>query len=373
MANKRNLPLKILRWIIKPLALISLVSLLISYLSPFVHPNTIWWLPLFGLAFPVVFWVNIICFTILLFFKKGKLKWLILVAIILGIPLNTRYIAIGGEKKEKSNQTSFQLMSYNVRLFDKYQWIGDDLFTPSDSILALFKKEKPAILCLQEYLIDQTANPLITTKAIQETNDFGYVHERIVQEERDVQFGLATYSKFPIINKGNVFNSEEQDQFCIYSDILIGNDTIRVYNIHLQSIRFQKDDYQVVSTNDQIVEERLERLKNMLRKVKNAYAPRVLQAEKIIAHINSSPYPVIACGDFNDTPLSYVYHIFSQQLDDTFRKSSFGAGRTYAGKIPAGRIDYIFASSVFRPINFSIQKETLSDHFAIMTKLELTK
>jgi endonuclease/exonuclease/phosphatase family metal-dependent hydrolase len=373
MANKRKLPLRILQWIVKPLAIIALLSLLISYLSPFIHPNTIWWLPLFGLAFPVIFWINITCFGLLLLFKKNKLKWFILTAIILGVPLNTRYLAVGGEKKEKANHTALQLMSYNVRLFDKYEWIGNQSFTPRDSILALFKKEKPAILCLQEYLKDQSSNPFISTKSIQEANNFTHVHERVVQEARNIQFGLATYSQFPILNKGNVFNAEDQDQFCIFSDILIGTDTIRVYNIHLQSIRFQKEDYQVVSANNEVVEKRIERIKNMLRKVKNAYGPRVLQAETIIAHINQSPYPVIACGDFNDTPLSYVYHIFNQQLADAFRKASFGVGRTYAGKIPAGRIDYIFASSFFRPLNFSIQKEIFSDHFAITATLEFMK
>jgi endonuclease/exonuclease/phosphatase family metal-dependent hydrolase len=373
MARKQNLILKVIGWILQPMALIGLVTLIISYLSPFIHPKTIWWIPLFGLAFPLIFWFNVVTLILLFLFRKKKIKWVLLIVLLIGLPLNTRYFAIGGAKNEKADQTNINIMSYNVRLFDKYKWIGDELFSPKDSILAYIQQQKPAILCLQEYLKDLSNNPYIKPEDISKSNNYNYVHERTVQEQRHLQFGLATFSKYPIVNKGNVFNEQEQDQFCIFSDIKIGEDTIRIYNMHLQSIRFQKEDYQAVTSEDHKVEKRYVRLKNMLKKVRAAYGPRVEQTQKIIEHILQSPYPVVAVGDFNDTPLSYVYNMFNKILDDSYRKSSFGVGRTYAGRIPAGRIDYIFISPEFRSIEFHIQKEVFSDHFAITTKLELGK
>lgn len=297
---------------------------------------------------------------------------MVLGTLIIGLPLHTRYFALGGPKKAKPNKTTVSLMSYNVRLFDKYEWIGDEMFSPKDSILHLIKTEQPAILCLQEYLVDNSDKPHIRTENLLAANNYAYYYQRTVQEQRKLQFGLATFSTYPIVNKGNVFKGEAQDQFCIYTDIKVDNQIIRVYNMHLQSISFQKEDYQAFLSNEDSDFSRITRLKNMLRKIKAAYAPRVKQAKKILEHIAQSPYPVIACGDFNDTPLSYVYNLFNSKLDDVFRHVGFGTGRTYAGKLPAGRIDYIFTSEEFRPLSFIIHKKVFSDHFALSTKLELS-
>jgi endonuclease/exonuclease/phosphatase family metal-dependent hydrolase len=371
--NKSSISRKIAGWLLKPMIIIGFFALLISYTSPFIHPKMIWWIPLFGLAYPIIFWFNIISLILLFSLRRKRLRWVLLVILILGSPLHTRYFSLGSSKEQNTDKTTITIMSYNVRLFDRYQWVGDGHFSPKDSIIDLFKNEDPDILCLQEYLKDNSSKPFIRAKDISETNSYNYIHERTVQEQKKLQFGLATFSKYPIIYKGNVFNEQQQDQFCIFTDLKIGNDTIRVYNMHLQSIRFQKEDYHVIITQTEIGEKRIERIKNMLRKVKNAYAPRIEQTQQIIDHIKTSPYPVIACGDFNDTPLSFVYNLFSNELTDAFLSTSFGAGRTYAGRVPAGRIDYIFVDSGFNPLNFSIQKEVFSDHFAIKAALELGK
>jgi len=109
----------------------------------------------------------------------------------------------------------------------------------------------------------------------------------------------------------------------------------------------------------------------LINKIRKAYPVRAVQAELIAEHAKASPYPVILCGDFNDTPLSYCYNQFSANLIDAFRNTSFGLGTTYAGNIPAGRIDYIFHSPEIGSKEFNIQGEQLSDHYAIDCKLFL--
>ena len=40
------------------------------------------------------------------------------------------------------------------------------------------------------------------------------------------------------------FCPENKDNnYCIFADVVKGADTFRIYNVHLQSIKFQKDDY----------------------------------------------------------------------------------------------------------------------------------
>ena len=139
------------------------------------------------------------------------------------------------------------------------------------------------------------------------------------------------------------------------------DDTIRVYNLHLQSIRLSENDYAVFESD----QEENSGFFAVLAKVKAAYPIRASQTDKVIEHISHSPHPVVVCGDFNDTPMSYTYSQFISSLTDSFRNTSFGIGKTYAGKIPAGRIDYIFHSPELGSQNFTIQEEVLSDHYAI--------
>jgi endonuclease/exonuclease/phosphatase family metal-dependent hydrolase len=96
---------------------------------------------------------------------------------------------------------------------------------------------------------------------------------------------------------------------------------------------------------------------------------RAEQALTVMKHISTSPYPVIICGDFNDTPMSYTYSQFNKSLVDAFRNCSSGIGPTYAGRVPAGRIDYIFHSTSLNSIQFKIQSEIHSDHRAISCRI----
>jgi len=104
-------------------------------------------------------------------------------------------------------------------------------------------------------------------------------------------------------------------------------------------------------------------------KLRIAYPKRAEQARKVVEHMEQSPYEVVVCGDFNDTPLSYTYNTFFSHFTDAFRNASSGIGVTYAGKVPAGRIDYIFHSRDLHSGDFEIQSEVHSDHRAISCKI----
>jgi endonuclease/exonuclease/phosphatase family metal-dependent hydrolase len=85
--------------------------------------------------------------------------------------------------------------------------------------------------------------------------------------------------------------------------------------------------------------------------------------------VNESPYPVILCGDLNDTPVSYCYRQFSRTLYDSFVESGNGIGQTYIGVVPSNRIDYIFHSEEFETANFTTHQVNYSDHKPISVEI----
>ena len=114
-------------------------------------------------------------------------------------------------------------------------------------------------------------------------------------------------------------------------------------------------------------------LRSVFSKLRLAYVKRAEQARRVVEHIKTSPYPVIVCGDFNDTPMSYTYNQFNRFLKDAFRQSSSGIGSTYIGRLPAGRIDYLFYDPGLTTTGFNIQKEEFSDHRALVCTFSRVK
>ena len=351
----------------------NLCALLLTYSSPFLHPETIKIIPLFGLAYPFIFTGSILL-LIFWIFTRSKWVWSILIIILLGGTLHFRTFSFGTET-ETENRTTLKVMSYNVQLFGLYTTLQSNNIETKNAIFKYLRKEKPEVVCFQEFYKKKKRN-FITKDSIIDILGTEFYHEKYAKQFGSRQsFGIALFSKHPIINKGEIdFEKEDQSfNYCIYADIIKNKDTFRIYNIHLQSIRFGEDDYALFNEENLTNTENKDKFIGLLRKVRQSYPIRAQQARKIVNHINTSPYPIIICGDFNDTPMSYVYNQFNTVLNDAFRETSFGIGRTYAGKIPIGRIDYIFHSRELIPSHFSIQEHAFSDHFAISCDLSVKK
>lgn len=346
--------------------------LCLAYLCPFIHPESFKILPFFGLAYPVFFLLALV-FLIGWALARSKYALIILVVILVGGKLHFRMLAMGGNKEIPSTeQNVWKIMSYNVRLFDLYNWYENDEDDNDSKRLQIFdylKKQDADVLCFQEFYHQDNPSKFPTRNALIPLLKAVDYHERYSHKLFGRQnFGISMFSKYPMISKGDVaFDDSEgnSDNYCIFADIVKGKDTLRVYNVHLQSIKFKKDDYTVFENENYTKKIPQSALKALYEKLQNAYPKRATQAMKIMEHIKTSPYEVIICGDFNDTPMSFVYAQFNFGLTDAFRKSSKGIGTTYVGKIPAGRIDYIFHSSSLNSSNFNIQNEALSDHRAI--------
>lgn len=352
--------------VFKILSVLCFGALLLTYLSPYIHPKTISILPFFGLFYPIIILSNLL---LLLTWSLVKSKWAIfsLIVIAIGGKLHFRNFAFSpiNNKKQKNE---LKLLSYNVQLFGVYNPNLSASLKTRNNIFSFLRKENADVICLQEYYRKDKPTSFETLDSLYSIIGNKNYHERSAHKKNGKQnFGIAMFSKYPMIARGDIiFDSQSNTDFnyCIYSDIVKNKDTFRIYNVHLQSIRLTETHlkFNKVEIADK---KNYFAVRAVYKKLKIAYLKRADQAKKITTHIRTSPYPVIVSGDFNDTPMSYTYNHFNKSLTDAFRNSSIGIGSTYTGKIPAGRIDYIFHSPKLFSSNFKIQNEILSDHYAI--------
>ena len=104
--------------------------------------------------------------------------------------------------------------------------------------------------------------------------------------------------------------------------------------------------------------------------MRDAYKLRAIQADTLSSRIKKSPYKVIVCGDFNDTPVSYTYNTVKGDLIDSFEESGSGIGQSYNGAFPSFRIDYVLHSKDIKSISYSCPKIPLSDHFPVVVRIK---
>ena len=325
---------------------ISLLTLLLSYLSPYISPTFFWPISFFGLVFPILYLVNLTFFVYwLIGFKKPI--WVNLIILLIGIGNISNYF--GTSPNSNSSEENTKILSYNVRLFNRYGWIPKE--NVRENIFAFFTEEDADILCIQEFY---TPN---------EIPDLNYPYRHIGLQNKKSQWHMAIYSKYPQIKKKTVsIKGERMNNTCIYSDMIINEDTIRVYNIHLASNWFKNSDYLFIQNPQK--EKIKEGLKGIASRLKNSFIKRAEEVAVIKEHIKTSPYPIILCGDFNDTPLSFAYNSIKGDLVDAFTVCGKGIGDSFV-KIPALRIDYIFHDNQLKSSNYKKHKKVLSDHYAV--------
>jgi len=232
-----------------------------------------------------------------------------------------------------------------------------DIHSKIDGIL--HQKPAPSIACIQE------ASILVKKIFKQSFSDY-HIH---TYEDR----ASAIYSQYEIHQAGQVdFGSKWKS--CLWADILVENgDTIRVYNVHLESNRLNPRSYEYLTAQGVEIESlsAVNGVKDLLVKYPWSAEQRARQAEKVREHVLQSPYPVIVSGDLNDPPMSYTYKTIKKGLNDSFLTCGRGIGTTWRSSIPMLRIDYIFASDHFDGTNFKILKSDISDHYPVKASFSL--
>jgi endonuclease/exonuclease/phosphatase family metal-dependent hydrolase len=350
------------------LNVVAAISLYISQVCAYVSPAHFWWTELLAISYPYFLIINII---FIFFWIFVRVRWMLVsvIVILAGFTHLTLFYQIGKRQGKKEGRT-FSLLSYNVRLFDLYNWTGN--LKTRASIFEKLNAEQPDIICFQEYY-NQDKGDFQNTDALKKFLAARNAHvEYGITLRKTDHWGLATFSRFPIVGRGRVIYEENSTNFGLYTDVKIDDDTVRIYNVHLQSNHFQEKDYRFIEdpdsgSNSQI----LQSAKAILRRLKGGAVKRAQQVQDLKLHMNSSPYPVILCGDFNDPPFSFAYHVLSEDLNDTFKECGNGMDATYIGKIPFFRIDYVLHDDHVACISHDVGDIKLSDHEPVKVELEM--
>lgn len=237
-------------------------------------------------------------------------------------------------------------MNYNVRLFNLYDWIPEKSI--EDSIIEFIKTEAPDIFSIQEYHPHENID----------LSFFKYKFEKL--SGKKVKYGQAIFSQFPIINSGSIEFPNTPNN-AIFVDVIKEKDTIRVYNVHLESLRI----------NTKIESLKNENSERLFKRVGSTFKMQQFQTELFLMHKKQCHYKMVICGDFNNTAFSYVYRKIKGDLNDAFKEAGNGFGRTYDFKFFPVRIDFIFTDEVFNINGFKAYNEHYSDHFPISTTLNL--
>ncbi len=368
-----NFGVKNMSWRGKIFAYLTIVFnllLFFSYLAFFSDPTRNSGIAFLGLAYPIIVTINLILFFIW-FIKRDIFFFPTLILLILGMYHHSRFLQINPKISENNSYNEkIKVMSFNVRLFDLYNWTDNE--EVKSKIVQLIKKQKPEIICFQEYFYDNNKE-FITREIILKELGFKHYHESFTDESnKNSLFGLATFSKFPIINKGSLAFKNDHSNHCMWSDIVCESDTLRVFNTHLGSIRFNNSDYKIIGgKGSPLYSYQKIPKQDIFNRLKIGFSKRAQQINELIPYLKDSPFKRILCSDLNDTPISYAYNQLSNLFTDSFTKSGFGIGGTYIGKVPFLRIDYIWHDKDLDSFNFKTHQNQLSDHKAISVEILL--
>ncbi len=326
----------------------------LAYVLPFLAPKWFPFLSVLTLILPFFLILNALFFAywFLQFKRQMILSGLVLV---MGITFINKFYKFSGKELESSDK-DFVVMSYNVRLLNLFGWIPRD--NVAQDILQFVNENNPDVLCIQEY--STSASAKIDLKV--------YPYRAIFMQGDQIKTGNAIFSKFPIVNEGKI-EFPESNNNATFADVKIGKDLVRVYNIHLQSIKISPDVNEISENVEGINQEKSELL---FKRISVAFKKQQRQAEIIMDHKKTCNYPQLVCGDMNNSAFSYVYRIIKGNMQDCFEEAGKGFGQTYNFKYYPARIDYIFADNKIKVKSFTNFPDFVnSDHMPVMTRLQI--
>lgn len=324
----------------------------VAYVLPFLAPKLFPLLSVLTLVLPFFLLLNGLFFLYWLLQIKRQMI-LSGIVLLLGITFINKFYKFSSNELPKE-EGDFVVMSYNVRLFNLFQWLPKE--GVGDEVLAFINEKNPDILCIQEF----SESAKIDLRVYK----YKYIH----MQGNQIKTGQAIFSKFPIINEG-IIELPKSDNSVVFADIRKGKDTIRVYNMHLQSIKITPD---VNEIQDNVEAINQQKSQMVFKRISSAFEKQQSQAELLMNHKNDCDHPVIICGDMNNSAFSYVYRSIKGNLNDCFEEAGVGFGQTYNFKYYPARIDYIFVDKRLKVKSFTnFSRFVNSDHYPVLTRLKL--
>lgn len=339
--------MKILSWL-------TFVISLFIFSSVFISPANFPYAGLLPFLIPVALGFNLVLFFVLALAWK---KWALFPLITLLIGYKFFLISFQFNQKDDSTE-GLEVLTYNVHLFN-YQ---NRLTAQNDPNVFSWLADHPAdIKALQEFYQDFTVESRNAIKILGKNGDYEHAYHIVDGNMRKRSYGLAIFSKYPILNDGVVFDNKSSNG-AMFADIRVGKDTIRVYNVHLESMAIQAEALETYDQAKQVY-------RQTLGKLHRGSIKRNEQLTILFEHLSNSPHPVILMGDLNEIPYSYAYFKLSQKLKNAFEIAGRGFGFTYNRVLFFLRIDHVFSSPEIKPVYFNTHREVdYSDHYPVSAR-----
>ena len=339
--------------------LVSVLLICCAY-SPILPAGETPLLSLAGLAFPFALAANVLFLILWLLIYPRYVVVSLATCLICMVQIRA-FLPINISRQEVPEK-SLKLVSYNILSPN----INASNTNASNTIINYLEEADADIICLQEF---HFSNLKKHNKLLEKYPYKSYLVSK--DSEASAHF-LGCLSKYPILSVEKL-KFDTSYNGCSKYYILHEEDTIVVYNCHLQSNGLQGEDK---STYEQLLANPKEKIgsreaKNLVKKLRDSAAKRAEQADIIIAALKKeqSPY-VVVCGDFNDSPISYTCHQLRKYLDDAYISSGNGPGISYNRNKLYYRIDHILHSSSFKAYDCIVDRSIkVSDHYPIYCSL----
>lgn len=356
--------------IVRLLALVLAAVTVCVAVSTNISPERLGALCLAWFAFPYM-WMTLCVAAVMYVLKRHWITAAICVAaIVFTFPEAHRVIDLPMKQEEhaEGEGKGLKLLTYNI-----YNLL---LETPEgmpvgrgDSMARDIKALGADIVCLQEANreYDRNESPkLLQFKQMCKGFENNVVH-------RDLRI-LTNLPLRQITDPHELGRNGQMPDFFLAADVTIGQGkTIRIFNCHMASLRLSEKQLGAVSKSN-IDSERAEALRSTYSKTMDAFVRRAVEVRELAQAVTASPYPVIVCGDFNDTPISYTYsHLMKAQpqgdtmgpLSEARHSAHLKMRRTFRRKLPPLQIDYIIKSGAIRTWGYEDHDWAWSDHRAV--------
>lgn len=339
----------------------------LGLLAGWVSPEK-WTLPTyFVMAMPI--WILLMWFITIFWalFKKWGYMLVLCGVMVLTFGQWRRVITIN--KPFKSQQSTVKILTFNTHIFNNHK---DNSF---EKVTEFIKESDADIVCLQEF--GHFYRYGTSKQEILKFFDsiYPYRHLWFKNQHKWGENGLATFSRYPIINKKKI-DYQSNYNISIYSDIVIDGDTIRVINNHLESNKFNQTDHklaQKLMDNDNSKEEIITAGKRLSDRLVTGAKQRTQQIGAVKHAKEETNHKIIVVGDFNDVPLSYTYNKICGDLQDAYAKGgTWGYHWTYNKSAMLFAIDHILVDKEFKVVSSKVHREMkISDHYPMSCTIQL--